>query len=84
MEITIRPDSGFNAEIRMGDGQQSACATDTISLMENAKSAGYNIRVELRASGYTLNSEIESAALELAGLSGFAAAKQTSKGYIEF
>lgn len=84
MEIRIRPDGGFNAEIRIGDGYQNACADDTISLMENAKSAGYSVKVELRAVGYTLNSEIESAALELAGLSGFAAAKQTSKGYIEF
>jgi len=43
--------------------------------------AAGQIRIEL-GGAYRLDNETEKAALELAGLSGFAAAKQTSKGYI--
>ncbi len=85
MKITIRPMDGFNAEIDSTKGPQRLEAWKAISIMENAKAAGgYEIRVELRAHGFTLVQSITNKALELAGLSGFAAAKQTAKGYIEF
>jgi hypothetical protein len=48
-----------------------------------AQQAPGQVRVELRGR-YRLDLATEKAALEIAGLNGLAAAKQTSTGYIEF
>lgn len=81
MEIEIRPADGFSVEV---NGEMVIGEEDAISLMENGKNEGYGVKVTLRAYGFTMNSNVERAALRLAGLSGLAAAKATASGRIEF
>jgi len=79
-QINIKPQFAFSAVI---NGETIVNAEETIALIKNAAAAGYTIRLQLKANGYRLTQSVEDIALAAAGLSGFAAAKQTATGIIE-
>ena len=81
-DLTLRPTASNLIEI--AENGAVIDATDAIALMENGKAEGYGFRIELVANGRRMDNTVENKALELAGLSGFDAARQTCTGYIEF
>ena len=80
-DITITPITSSQVQV---NGEMIIGTDEAIDLMTNGKNAGYSFHIDRNGHGHNLVAQIESAALELAGLTSFAAAKQTAKGYIEF
>jgi len=85
-DITISPHrDGQRIEIENDAGDTMAVwPEEAIALLENGKAEGWSFRVELRSYGRRLDWQVVEKAHEMAGLSSFAAAKQETKGYIEF
>jgi len=83
--IEIRPQTTAKLDVRMPGQNVTIDTSNGPAMMRALKDqAPGQIRVYLAAGGYTLDADNENEALKLAGLYSFAAAKQTSKGYIEF
>lgn len=84
--ITIKPVNGYQAEIE-AEGQifGQFHSEDAEAAMEalNAQYPG-QIELSIKANGYSAIAEVVDKALELAGLSGFEAAKQIAKGKVIF
>ena len=83
MKLEIRPENGFDTSIETEQGKMVLSEDETIELMENAQGV-YSVKLILSYRGYHVTGDVQSKALELAGLSGLDAARQISKGYIEF
>lgn len=83
-DVIARPTDAQNIEIIAGEQGLFADNETAIVCFEYFKANGHSVRVELNGNGYHVTAEVENKALELAGLSSFQAAKQTSKGFVEF
>jgi len=85
--LILVPCDSQNLTIDTKDGPVTLTPEDAIALMKNAKSNGLTVILRLRGGNsrvgfYTVNESVRQAAISLAGLDGYAAAKQSATGEI--
>lgn len=80
--ITFSPVRNTHIEVKT-ENQEVVIEAEQGPAMIEALRGQDTIKIILKANGWRIDSATEQAALDAAGLNGFAAAQQTAQGYIE-